>query len=159
MTTIVGIACVAQFMVVLDLAIVNVALPSMRTDLRLSATTLQWVVDGYLVTFGGLLLLAARASDLFGRRSTLLVGLGLFTVGSLRGGLATGAPMLLTARAAGAGAAALAPGSLSLITATHRQLRERARSLSIWSAAASSAAAAAHSCARQRGPDSPGRAQ
>jgi MFS family permease len=94
---IVAIACVAQFMVVLDVAIVDVALPAMRTGLGLSANGQQWVVDGYLVTFGGFLLLAARAGDLLGRKRVFQTGLAVFTLASLAGGLATNEAMLLGA--------------------------------------------------------------
>jgi len=142
---IVAIGSIGQFMAVLDTSIVNIALPSMRHDLGLSADTQQWVVDGYLVAFGGFLLLAARASDLFGRRQVFQAGLVLFSLASLIGGLATDAPMLLVARAVqGIGAAALAPVSLSLITASHVNAphHQRTRALSIWAAAGSSAAAA-----------------
>jgi EmrB/QacA subfamily drug resistance transporter len=138
-----AIACVAQFMVVLDTNIVNVALPAMRHALGLSPVAQQWVVTIYLIAFGGLLLLAARASDLLGRRRVFTAGLVVFTGASLAGGLATGPAMLLAARAVqGLGAAALAPASLSLITASHRDRVERGRALSFWAAAAGSAGAA-----------------
>lgn len=138
-----AIACVAQFMVVLDSSIVNVALPSMKTGLGLSATAQQWVVNGYLVAFGGLLLLAARAGDLFGRRRVFHLGLVVFTAASLLGGLATEGWMLLAARVVqGAGAAALAPSSLSLITASHTEPAQRTRAMTWWGVAASSAGAA-----------------
>ena len=138
-----AIACVAQFMVVMDAAIVNVALPQLRAELRLAPDALQWVVDAYLVAFGGLLLLAARAGDLYGRRRVFLAGLALFTAASLVGGLANGPAMLLAARAGqGAGAAALAPGSLSLITSTHHDQLRRARAISFWSAAGTAGTAA-----------------
>ncbi|MCO5968488.1 MFS transporter [Actinoallomurus soli] len=137
------IACLAQFMVVLDSSIVNVALPSMKTGLGLSATAQQWVVNGYLITFGGLLLLASRASDLFGRRRVFQIGLVVFTAASLVGGLAQDGWMLLAARLAqGAGAAALAPSSLSLITASHTEPRRRTLAMTWWGVAASSAGAA-----------------
>lgn len=139
---IVAIACVAQFMVVLDSSIVNVALPSMRTALGLSATAQQWVVDGYLIAFGGLLLLAARAGDLFGRRRVLQAGLVVFTLASLVGGLAQDGAVLLASRITqGVGAAALAPSSLSLIVAGHSDPRRRTRALTWWGVAASSAGA------------------
>ncbi|MGH3378977.1 MAG: MFS transporter [Actinoallomurus sp.] len=143
LATVAVIACVAQFMVVLDSSIVNVALPSMRTGLGLSATAQQWIVNGYLITFGGLLLLAARASDLFGRRRVFQIGLVVFTAASLFGGLAQDGWMLLAARfLQGAGAAALAPSSLSLITASHTDPRRRTRAMTWWGVAASSAGAA-----------------
>ncbi|HEY4278361.1 MAG TPA: MFS transporter [Conexibacter sp.] len=139
---ILAIACLAQFMVVLDTTIVNVALPAMREDLGLSTVDQQWVVDGYLITFGGLLLLAARAGDLFGRRVVFVTGLVVFTLSSLAGGLADSGTVLLIARfVQGVGAAALAPASLSLITASHPAGPLRTRALSIWSATAASAGA------------------
>ncbi|MFE2373726.1 MFS transporter [Streptomyces sp. NPDC059398] len=138
-----AVACVAQFMVVLDSSIVNVALPSMKAGLGLSASAQQWVVNGYLVAFGGLLLFAARASDLFGRRRVFQIGLVVFSLASLAGGLAQDGWMLLAARAVqGAGAAALAPSSLSLITASHTDPSRRTRAMTWWGVAASSAGAA-----------------
>ncbi|MEU6852796.1 MFS transporter [Actinacidiphila alni] len=138
-----ALACVAQFMVVLDSSIVNVALPAMKSGLGLSAAAQQWIVNGYLITFGGLLLLAARAGDLFGRRRVFQIGLVVFTAASLLGGLAQGGWMLLAARfLQGAGAAALAPSSLSLITASHTEPGRRTRAMTWWGVAASSAGAA-----------------
>lgn len=143
LAVVVAIACAAQFMVVLDVTIVNVALPDMRRELGLSTASQQWVISGYLVTFGGFLLLAARASDLLGRKRVFVGGLGVFTVASLIGGLADSGAVLLAARVAqGIGGAALAPGSLGLITASHPGLEQRTRALSLWSIAASSAAGA-----------------
>ena len=137
---VVAIACVAQFMVILDTSIVNVALPAMRAGLGLSATDQQWVVDAYLIAFGGLLLLAARAGDLFGRRSVLQAGLVVFTGASLAGGLAHESGLLLGARIAqGIGAAALAPSSLSLITASHPEGALRHRALAMWGAVGAAA--------------------
>ncbi|MGI5231238.1 DHA2 family efflux MFS transporter permease subunit [Actinoallomurus sp. CA-142502] len=137
------IACVAQFMVVLDSSIVNVALPSMKTGLGLSVDAQQWVVNGYLIAFGGLLLLASRAGDLFGRRRVFQLGLVAFTAASLFGGLAQEGWMLLAARfLQGAGSAALAPSSLSLITASHTDPGRRTRAMTWWGVAASSAGAA-----------------
>ncbi|WP_328606886.1 MFS transporter [Amycolatopsis sp. NBC_00345] len=137
------IACLAQFMVVLDSSIVNVALPAMKEGLGLSANAQQWVVNGYLITFGGLLLAASRAGDLFGRRRVFQLGLAVFTAASLFGGLAQDGWMLLLARfLQGAGAAALAPSSLSLITASHADPRQRTRAMTWWGVAASSAGAA-----------------
>src|ERR1700761_9641211 len=94
------VCCVAQFMVVLDVSIVNVALPQMRTDLGLTATGQQWVVNAYTLTFAGFLLLGGRAADLFGRRLIFMLGLAVFTVCSLLGGLAQSGTWLITARAA-----------------------------------------------------------
>jgi EmrB/QacA subfamily drug resistance transporter len=142
LAVVVAISCVASFMVILDTAIVNVALPAMRADLDLSTSSQQWVVNAYLLTFGGLLLLAARAADLYGRRRVFQFGLVVFTLASLVGGLAENGAMLLGARAVqGIGAAALAPSSLSLIIATHHDPHERGRALAIWGAAASGSAA------------------
>lgn len=136
---IVAITCVAQFMVILDTTIVNVALPEMRQALGLTTSAQQWVIDGYLITFGGFLLLASRAADLFGRKVTFQAGLVLFGVASLVGGLAGGGATLLGARAVqGLGAAALAPSTLSLITATHDDPALRTRALALWSMAGAS---------------------
>ena len=139
---VVVIACLAQFMVVLDSSIVNVALPAMKAGLHLSVNTQQWVVDGYLIAFGGLLLLAARSGDLFGRRRVFQLGLIVFTLASLTGGLAHDGAMLLAARfVQGAGAAALGPSSQSLITASHTDAAQRTRALAWWGVTASSAGA------------------
>src|SRR6202451_1732490 len=97
---ILAIACVAQFMCVLDVSIVNVALPSIGRDLHYSQSGLQWVVSAYVLTFAGFLLLGGRAADLFGRRRVYLAGLPLFTVASLAGGLAQNSGWLTAARAA-----------------------------------------------------------
>jgi EmrB/QacA subfamily drug resistance transporter len=136
------IACLAQFMVVLDGSIVNVALPSIRSSLGLSVSGQQWVVNGYLIAFGGLLLLFARASDLFGRRRVFQAGLIVFTIASLVGGLAQNGATLLAARVLqGIGAAALGPASLSLITASAPDDAQHARGLTFWGVAASGAGA------------------
>jgi EmrB/QacA subfamily drug resistance transporter len=136
------IAAAAQFMVVLDGSIVNVALPAMKAGLGLSATGQQWVVDGYLITFGGLLLFAARAGDLLGRKPVFLAGLVVFTLSSLAGGLAQDPGWLIAARVVqGIGAAALAPSSLSLITASHAEGPVRSRAIAIWGASTISAGA------------------
>ncbi|MEV5499294.1 MFS transporter [Nonomuraea fuscirosea] len=135
------LACGAQLMVVLDGLIVSVALPDMRTGLDLTPTGQQWVVAGYLVTVGGLLLLAARVADLIGHRRIFIAGLAVFTLASLAGGLAQTGEVLIAARLVqGAGAAALAPSSLSLLTLTHTG-EQRARALSLWSATSGSAGA------------------
>lgn len=136
------IACVSSFMVVMDGSIVNVALPSMRADLAMSASQLQWVVDAYLLMLGGAMLLAARASDLYGRRRVLLGGLLLFTLSSLAAGFSPSAAALLLARAVqGLGASALATSTLAVIVAVYPSGPGKARSISLW--AASSALAAA----------------
>lgn len=135
------LACGAQLMVVLDGLIVNVALPQIRSELGLSAAGQQWVIDGYLITLGGLLLFAARAADLLSHRRVFLIGSAVFTLASLAGGLAQDGSTLLAARIVqGVGAAALAPSSLSLLMVTHTG-EHRARALSIWSATAGSAGA------------------
>ena len=139
---ILAIACVANFMVIIDTSIVNVALPAMKAALGLSAADQQWVVDAYLITFGGFLLLAARAGDLFGRKGVFQAGLAVFTAASLAGGLARDPGLLIWARVVqGVGAAALASSSLSLITASHAEGPARTRALSLWAAAGSSAGA------------------
>lgn len=131
---IVAMACLASFMVVMDGSIVNVALPAMQRDLNLSHEAQQWVIDAYLLSFGGCMLLAARMGDLYGRRPVLLAGLFLFTLSSLAGGLATGATLLLVARAVqGVGAAVLATSSMTLVmAATHHDKQARASALSLW---------------------------
>lgn len=139
LAVVVAIACVAQFMVILDTTIVNVALPEMKHSLDLSINSQQWVIDGYLITFGGLMLLASRASDLFGRKLMFQAGLIVFSGASLVGGLAGSGALLLIARIIqGAGAAALAPSTLSLITATHTDPAQRTRALALWSVAGAS---------------------
>ncbi|MET8725029.1 MFS transporter [Streptomyces misionensis] len=143
LSAVAAVACAAQFMVVLDSSIVNVALPSMKSGLGLSTSAQQWVVNGYLVAFGGLLLFASRAGDLFGRRRVFHTGLVVFSAASLVGGLAQDGWVLLAARIVqGAGAAALAPSSLSLITASHTDPARRTRAMTWWGVAASSAGAA-----------------
>jgi EmrB/QacA subfamily drug resistance transporter len=131
---ILAVSCVAQFMIVLDSTIVTVALPSMRTALRLSAEQQQWVVNAYLVALGGLLLLAARIGDMAGHRRVFQAGLAVFTLASLAGGLADGGPALIAARVVqGVGAAALGPSSLSLISTTHTDPGRRMKGLALWS--------------------------
>jgi EmrB/QacA subfamily drug resistance transporter len=136
------ICCAAQFMVVLDVSIVNVALPSMQRDLGLSTTDLQWVVNAYTLTFAGLLLFGGRAADLFGRRRVFLLGLAVFTLASLVGGFADSGTTLILARAVqGVGAAILAPATLTLLTLTFRDPAERAKALGAWGAVAASGGA------------------
>src|SRR5580698_11041258 len=139
---ILAIACVAQFMVVLDVSIVNVALPSIGRDLHYSPTGLQWVVNAYVLTFAGFLLLGGRAADLFGRRRVYLFGLGLFTLASLAGGLAQNSAWLTTARAVqGIGGAFLSPATLTIIVTTFSGVR-LAKALGAWSAVAGAGGAA-----------------
>jgi EmrB/QacA subfamily drug resistance transporter len=123
----------AQLMVVLDTTIVNVALPSVQQGLHLSPGALSWVLNGYILTFGGLLLLGARAGDLLGRRRIFLVGIAVFSVSSLIGGLATSGWMLLTARALqGTGAALAAPSALSLLTTVFPEGPARVRAIALY---------------------------
>src|SRR4051812_8660420 len=113
------LCCLAQFMVVLDVSIVNVALPSIREDLGFSAANLQWIVNIYTLTFAGFLLLGGRAADLLGRRRVFIAGLLLFAGASLLGGLSTSQGMLIAARAAqGLGGAVVAPATRGVPTPT-----------------------------------------
>src|SRR4051794_15510577 len=129
------LCCAAQFMVILDVSIVNVALPSIRRDLGFSATELQWVVNAYTLTFAGFLLLGGRAADLLGRRRVFVAGLAIFSLASLAGGLSTTQGMLVAARAAqGLGGAVVAPATLSILTTTFAEGHERNRALSAWGA-------------------------
>src|SRR6476469_5073218 len=133
----------AQFMVVLDVAIVNVALPSIKTDLHFSQESLQWVITGYSIFFGGFLLLGGRLADLLGRRRLFMAGLLLFTVSSLLDGLAWSEGSLIAFRSLqGLGAAVLSPAALSILTTTFREGRERNLALGIWGAASGSGGAA-----------------
>src|SRR5712691_2263329 len=131
------LVCVAQFMVVLDATIVNVALPSIQTGLHFSATSLQWIINAYTLVFGGFLLLGGRAADLFGRQRLFFAGLGIFTAASLLNGVATSSGMLVGGRALqGLGAALVSPAALSIVTTTFAEGRERTRALGVWSAIA-----------------------
>jgi EmrB/QacA subfamily drug resistance transporter len=135
--------CAVQFLDVVDSSIMNVALPSIRRDLHFSAQDLQWVLSGYLVTYGGLLLLGGRASDLLGRRRLLVAGTALFAACSLAGGLAVDAGMLVGARLAqGAGAALMAPAGLSILTTSFSSGDDRSKALGVWGAISGLAAAA-----------------
>ena len=136
------LVCIAQFMVVLDATIVNVALPSIQEDLHFSQGSLQWVINGYTLVFGGFLLLGGRASDLFGRRKLFLIGIVIFSVASLLNGLAQSGGWLIAARALqGLGAALVSPAALSIITTTFAEGEERAKALGVWSAIAAGGAA------------------
>src|SRR3989441_8388142 len=133
----------AQFMVVLDVAIVNVALPSIKTDLGFSQESLQWVITAYSIFFGGVLLLGGRLADLLGRRRLFIAGLLLFTISSLLDGLAWSEGSLIAFRSLqGLGAALLSPAALSILTTTFREGRERNLALGIWGAASGSGGAA-----------------
>ncbi|WP_431923992.1 MFS transporter [Nonomuraea jabiensis] len=126
---------VVQFMVSLDLSVVNVGLPQIAAGLGFSAVGLTWVIHAYALTFGGLLLLGGKAADRYGRRPVLLLGLALFGLASLAGGLAQEPAHLVAARAAqGIGAAALAPAALALLTTTFPAGKARVRAFGIWSA-------------------------
>lgn len=130
-----GLLCAAQFMMVLDASIVSVALPSIRADLGMGETSLQYVLSLYALTFGGCLILAGRAGDLFGRRRLFLAGLGLFTAASLACGLAESPAVLLGGRAAqGLGAAMVSPAALSLLLGIFTDEHERNRALGLWGA-------------------------
>jgi EmrB/QacA subfamily drug resistance transporter len=130
-----ALACLAQFMVVLDVSVVNVALPAIRGALHFSEQDLQWVVNAYTVTFAGFLLLGGRAADLLGRRRVFVAGLVLFALASLAGGFATTQPELIAARAAqGLGGAIVAPASLSILTTTFEEGAARNRAVGIWGA-------------------------
>jgi EmrB/QacA subfamily drug resistance transporter len=129
------LACAAQFMVVLDIAIVNVALPSIQRDLGIGQGTLQWVVIAYGLMFGGFVLLGGRMADLVGRRRMLLTGLALFSSASLLAGVAGSAGLLIGARALqGFGAALVAPAALSILAVTFAEGAERNRALGIYGA-------------------------
>ncbi|MBE1489605.1 MFS transporter [Plantactinospora soyae] len=138
---ILGLVGIAQLMLILDVTVVAIALPQMGADLGLQRETLTWVVSGYTLTFGGLLLLGGRATDIFGARRLVLAGLLLFAAASLTAGLATNGPMLLTGRVAqGLAAAILSPAALSLVV-TIFDGDERNRALGIWSALGGTGAA------------------
>ncbi|HEY6016876.1 MAG TPA: MFS transporter, partial [Gaiellaceae bacterium] len=129
--------CLAQFMVVLDATIVNVALPSIQNDLGLSEANLQWIVNAYALVFGGFLLLGGRAGDLLGRKRLFLIGLVIFTTASLLDGLAVNEGMLIGSRALqGLGGALISPAALSIISITFAEGAERAKALGVWAAIA-----------------------
>ncbi len=123
----------AQLMIILDATVVNIALPHIQSGLRFSATSLSWVLNGYTLTFGGLLLLGGRAGDILGRRRTFMAGIAIFTLASLAGGLATSAGMLLAARAVqGAGGALASPAVLALVVSGFPEGAARTRALAIY---------------------------
>jgi EmrB/QacA subfamily drug resistance transporter len=138
-----ALVCVAFFMTVLDVSIVNVALPSIKTSLHVSESTLQWVLIAYTITFGGFLLLGGRTADLLGRRRMFMIGMGIFSVASLFCGLANSIAVLIAARAVqGLGAAIVSPATLSIIMTTFEEGSERNKALGIWGAMGGSGAAA-----------------
>ena len=131
------LVCMAQFMVILDATIVNVALPSIQADLDMSDADLQWIVNAYTLVFGGFLLLGGRAGDLVGRKRIFLVGVVVFTVASLLNGLAPTSEVLIVCRGLqGLGAALVAPAALSIITTTFAEGPQRAKAMSVWAAIA-----------------------
>jgi EmrB/QacA subfamily drug resistance transporter len=138
-----AIVCVAMFMTVLDVSIVNVALPSIKNSLNVGESSLQWVLIAYTITFGGLLLLGGRAADLLGRRRMFMIGMALFAAASLACGFAGSIGVLVAARAVqGIGAAIVSPATLSIITTTFEEGSERNKALGIWGAMGGSGAAA-----------------
>ncbi len=137
------LCCLAQFMVILDVSVVNVALPSIKEDLGFSTVDLQWVVNAYALTFAGFLLLGGRAADLLGQRKVFIAGMALFGFASLAGGLAQDQGMLVAARAVqGLGGAVVAPVTLSILTTTFSEGAERNRALSAWGAMGAAGGAA-----------------
>jgi EmrB/QacA subfamily drug resistance transporter len=138
-----ALLCTVQFMVVLDVAIVNVALPSIQLDLGFSQENLQWVISAYALVFGGFLLLGGRLADILGRRAVFMSGLVVFSIGSLLCGLAWSDTSLVAARALqGLGAATITPSALSILTTTFREGRERNVALGAWGAVGGFGAAA-----------------
>ncbi|MER7008431.1 MFS transporter [Dactylosporangium sp. NPDC000555] len=137
-----SLLCLGQVMVVLDVSIVNVALPAIRSDLGFSESGLQWVVNAYALAFAGFLLLGGRAADLLGRRRMFVTGLAVFTAASLVGGLAQDQLTLVLARGAqGIGGAILSPATLTLLTTTFVEAPKRARAMAAWSAVSGGGAA------------------
>ncbi|MFG2142441.1 MFS transporter [Streptomyces sp. NPDC048650] len=129
------LVCAGQFLVVLDVSVVNVALPAMRTGLGLSELGLQWIVNAYVITFAGFMLLGGRAADLFGRKRIFVVGLALFTLASLAGGLAREPWQLVAARTVqGIGAAVLAPATLTILTTSFPSGPARTKAIATWTA-------------------------
>src|SRR5215813_4802047 len=140
---ILSVLVVAQFMVVLDVAIVNVALPTIKHDLHFSENGLQWVISSYAILFGGVLLLGGRMADLLGRRRVFMAGLAVFTIFSLLDGLAWSSASLIVFRGLqGLGAALLAPAALSILMTTFQEGRDRNVALGVWGAASGSGGAA-----------------
>src|SRR5215468_2045398 len=140
---IMSVLVLAQFMVVLDVAIVNVALPTIKNDLHFTESGLQWVITAYAILFGGVLLLGGRMADLLGRRRVFMAGLAIFTIFSLLDGLAWSSASLIVFRGLqGLGAALLAPAALSILTTTFREGRDRNVALGVWGAASGSGGAA-----------------
>src|SRR5215467_10625714 len=138
-----ALLCAVQFLDIADTAIVNVALPSIQRSLNFSQQNLQWVASGYILTYGGFLLLGGRLGDLIGRRRMLLIGLAVFGVSSLTAGLAGSSAVLVAARLVqGLGAALMAPAALSALTTSFREGKDRNTALGAWGAVSGMAAAA-----------------
>jgi MFS family permease len=141
--TVLWLLALTMFLVVLDSAIVNVALPAIKEALHFDTSTLQWVLTAYILTFGGFLMLGGRIADLYGRRKVLVWGIGGFTLFSLLLGLAASDIMMVVLRAfQGLAAAFMAPTALSILLTTFEEGPERNKALSIWSMVASGGAAA-----------------
>ena len=139
---VVTLACLGEFMVVLDISVVNVALPSIQASLGFDPVNLQWIVNGYALVFAGFLLLGGRLADLYGRKRIFVLGLALFSAASLVGGLASTPGMLVAARAVqGLGAAVLTPATLTILTTTFAEGPQRNRAVAIWVAVASAGGA------------------
>lgn len=141
-TVILAVVLVTQLMIVLDAAIVNIALPDIQRELSMNSASLSWVVNAYTLAFGGLLLLGSRLGDILGRRTTFLAGLILFTASSVLGGVATNAPVLLSARALqGVGAALLAPAALTILMSSVSPGRQQTRAIGWYTVVSASGAA------------------
>ncbi len=137
------IACVAQFMVVLDISVINVALPTIQRSLHFSNANLQWTINAYTIAFAGFLLLGGRAADIFGRKKIFLLGLGMFTTASLLGGFSQNQSELIVARSfQGLGGAVLSPATLTIIITTFRSNAAKTKALGIWGAVAAAGGAA-----------------
>ncbi|MGH2916832.1 MAG: MFS transporter [Solirubrobacteraceae bacterium] len=136
------IACMAQFMVVLDATVVNIALPSVQRGLHFSAANLQWIVNGYTLIFGGFLLLGGRAADLIGRKRLFVAGVILFSAASMFNGLAQSSGMLIVGRGLqGLGGALVSPAALAIITTTFTDTEQRTKALGVWAAIAAGGSA------------------
>ncbi len=137
------IVCIAQFMVILDATVVNVALPTIQVKLHFSPSDLQWIVNAYTLVFGGFLLLGGRASDLLGRQRLFIAGVIIFTVASAINGIADSSSVLIAGRALqGFGGALVSPAALSIVTTTFEEGADRTKALGVWSAIAAGGAAA-----------------
>src|SRR5436190_10622879 len=137
-----ALLCAVAFLDIVDASIVNVALPSIRADLGFSVQNLQWVLSGYLLTYGGFMLLGGRAADVFGRRRVLVAGTVLFFVASLSAGLAPSEGLLVVSRLVqGTGAAMMIPAALSILTTTFSEPIDRQKALGAWGAVAGLASA------------------